>query len=478
MKTARIPLLLGLISLLAAGEAPVRIAVPGDGPVEVQADPPAEWSVPERKQVAWMVELPFGEDAGGPLVVDDQVVVCTHDEHVIGFSLADGTQRWRTEVSVFDLEQDAAAIQRGKALRDELLRLYAADPVYTGDKPAQPFWEPKGAIAKEFGVPGIARSKYCNHPWGGSPAVADATAIYVKFATGIVGAVDRQGKILWKRRFTAPKGASLVHTTTPHLLCGDRVVVAGTAGKPQDGRQMAISAYACTDGRELWRTEGIAGANHNDWVPMKEVVVAGTSLLVTASGAVLRLDDGSPICPGGPGGSIGNAFWGGRIAATGDSVWFGLGRTRLQLEGKDLTIMNHYGTYSLAGLKDEDTVSGSERLSLVGGRLFAIGARLVELDPEIGATRGAGKDAAKLAEKARFDQLFVGKPGKYPPLVEPAAAAGRLYLPAAEMMQVLDLASLQRVAANPCGGRLIGAPMPAGSTLVFRTIQHLVQVAR
>lgn len=458
---------------LNATEPQVRIAVPGDGPVEVQADPPVQWSVPEKSSLAWTAELPFGEDAGGPLVVDDQVIVCTHDEKVVSFNLSDGNERWRTEVSVFDLDKNEAGIKRGKELRDQILRIYAEDPTFTA-KPSQGFWEPNGAITKEFGVPPIARCRYMNHPWGGSPAVADGKAIYVKFATGIVGALDRQGKILWKQRFTERKGTRLIHTTAPHLLCGDRVVVAGTSTKVVEGRQMALTAYACTDGKQLWRTDAIAGANHNDWVPMRSVVVGGTPLLVTASGAVLRLDDGQVFCPGGVGGSIGNAFWGGRFTTAEDSVWFGPGRTRLMLEGKELRITNPFGTFALAELKAENTVSGSSRLSLIGNRMLAIEKIVEEWDLEKGATKPAGK----VETLARFEQLFDGKPSNHPPLIEPAAAAGRVYLPVGSTMKILDLKTFKLVAANPCGGHLVGAPMPSGTALILRTTKHLLKVGQ
>ena len=114
----------------------------------------------------------------------------------------------------------------------------------------------------------------------------------------------------------------------------------------------------------------------------------------------------------------------------------------------------------------------------MGERLFAIDSRLVELDPEKGVTPGEGRNAGKAPEIARFDNLFDSKPGSHPPLIEPAVAAGRFYLPVGSTIKVLDLKTLKLLVANPCGSQLVGAPMPSGNSIVLRTTKQILRIGQ
>lgn len=312
------------------------------------ARPPLAWDLRNGINQIWRKPLSFGFST--PLVVGDAVFTLEEPHTLICFAAADGAERWRRELDLLDLRDEALRAEgvplrtSAAAARAELARIGGDAKGERQQKLVAQGLSVEAAKAKLDGLNQVVNayqkflSDRCNEPklgWRGDigntypTPVSDGTHIWVKTLLGALACVDLAGNVRWMVDHASV--AKDVGSLSSPLLVDGKILVFGppkvvkseksTAKKgkddavdedvpppapsgPRSGSNQ-LCAFDSKTGAVVWTTR-LWSYSSAYWT---ESSVPGTPIplrlsngtdtmdvVVTASGAVVRVADGKQLC--------------------------------------------------------------------------------------------------------------------------------------------------------------------------------------
>lgn len=281
-------------SAAIAAEQAIGWRTDGTGSYTGLKKTPNEWDAAKRTNIRWATDLPARGNAT-PVVAGDKVFVCAENAELICLSLKDGSVLWTRshDPAPPDEAMQAkykAAEERNKALDaqvkpliDERTSLAKALREDRGNETLkQKIAEVNakidkiGANREPTGPPG---GKAPTHETNGfssaTPVVADGK-VFVTFGIGVAAAYDMEGKQLWKRTTELP--------TDQWGTCASPVIA--------DNKLIflvnKLYAVDLATGNDVWVNKEVPPR----WGTPIPTRLGDTTVLVTASGHVVRASDG------------------------------------------------------------------------------------------------------------------------------------------------------------------------------------------
>jgi outer membrane protein assembly factor BamB len=199
------------------------------------ATPATEWS--ETKNVRWSAQV--GSGYSSPILTEKLAIVASEPNRLSGVERNDGKVRWSIQISP-------------DSLTEAKNRKTAAD-----------YEPPKDGSGMMAATP-----------------ITDGKSIYVVVANGIVCAVGIDGKSKWTAFIDADQNTGYGRSSSPLLVAGKLIV-----------HMTNLYAFDPATGKQLWvNTE--ATSKYGTPTSLK---VAGTDLIVTPAGDVVRANDGKTL---------------------------------------------------------------------------------------------------------------------------------------------------------------------------------------
>ena len=199
------------------------------------ATPATEWS--ETKNVRWSARV--GSGYSSPILTEKLAIVASEPNRLSGIERNDGKVRWSVEI-------------QPDCLTEAKYRKIAAE-----------YEPPKDGSGMMAATP-----------------ITDGKSIYVVLANGIVCAVDLDGKSKWTAFIDADQNTGYGRSSSPLLVAGKLIV-----------HMTNLYAFDPTTGKQLWvNTEALS--KYGSPTSLK---VAGTDLIVTPAGDVVRAGDGKTV---------------------------------------------------------------------------------------------------------------------------------------------------------------------------------------
>lgn len=171
--------------------------------VWLTATPPPSFDGSSSQGIAWKVELP-NSCLRGAIEVSGRVYAVAEPDMLLCFDAKDGKELWRRNLDIVSTLKIGGLT--GTALREQMERIRTT-PVAQRKPEDSAFFKKAG---------------FSNHNADMSPAL-DGTRIFVKFATGVVGAFDSGGNELWK--------TPLPGCGSPNLLLATGLLLVPQRGK-------------------------------------------------------------------------------------------------------------------------------------------------------------------------------------------------------------------------------------------------------
>jgi outer membrane protein assembly factor BamB len=218
-------IVVGLSSLVSAGDWPRFRGPNGSGISLDTASTPTEWS--PDKNVRWKTPLP-GAGVSSPIVIGDRVFVTCYSGYGRDFG------------EIEDLKRHLVCVDRssGKVLWDKAVDAVLPEDSYSG-----------------MGIPA--------HGYASHTPVSDGKRVYAFFGKSGVLAFDLDGKQLWQKSVGTESDRRRWGSASSPILHEGKVIVAASA------ESEAMVALDSETGDEVWRQEAAGMAN-----------VWGTPLLV------------------------------------------------------------------------------------------------------------------------------------------------------------------------------------------------------
>jgi hypothetical protein len=418
--------------------------------------------VPDEDHVSWDVTAGFGVSA--PVAYGDLLVALVEPETVVALDRATGAERWRKELSVFDLIDgaDAAAGKKAMATTVDYWRRGIGQKSKRKDVdlgPAKAAWK----ILSHNNVPIISadRYKYFGYTWGDPDS--DGERIYVKFTSGSIAALKGDGSVAWRRRGyvgdKAPTGAA------PALLAGDRYIykdvptaseLPADIDKQEHHKYVILVALDAATGEPRWRSPPFVKADHGEWGGLALATVDGKPVVITTGGEAFAATDGKHL-----GSQLGHCGWGPGPSGGPDVVAFGNAVTPLSLvDGRIPAPKEPGGSKLTQGTVCKDRVYAWSR-----GQLWIKDLAGKEL------WRGSlqlGRQPVDKQDRKRH------------PFNGPGGIVGDYFIAAGdpETVAVVHLAGDRPrvVARNPMGGPIKAPPVGVGTRLFFRIGERIVAI--
>lgn len=312
-----IPLVLLTSIALHAAEGPIANGDPasrifsGNGVATWQATAAPAWRLPMRHPAR-----------ATPIIVGDAVYTLDEPGTLICVDAADGTERWRREVTAAALLADDEA----KELRTLLASVTAswARGEDEGSAPAE-VQKHREALWKDHGIAAIYQDRYRDYGYAGTDPLSDGEQIYVVNGTCVASAFDQSGKRRWMVRFTDRGKQKPTIRASQSVLIGDRLIIkVWPKGRTRNAAVSQLLALSTADGSELWRSAEFACADHGEWGGQAIATVGDRQLVVTPGGRVFDPADGRELING-----LGNCSYGMSPATAGDVVVFSKSCVRL-----------------------------------------------------------------------------------------------------------------------------------------------------
>lgn len=261
-----------------------------------KANPVLEWSPTEN--VVWKTPLPeWGNSM--PVLVSGKLFVNVEPDTLVCVSAAKGEILWKQPVKMEDtltaeqrkkMEENRGEIEKLNAEMEDLNRQglemgrtirRAADSERAAlEQQRSELTERSDAIAKKLaGMGGVTEPP--THQANGytSPTpVSDGKGAFVVYGTGVVAALDLEGKRLWTKLHEQP-AHQWGHSTSPLLVDGKLIVHLKT-----------MMALKPDSGDIVWKTE-----IPESWGTPAVGDVGGVKILVTARGDIVRASDGKKL---------------------------------------------------------------------------------------------------------------------------------------------------------------------------------------
>lgn len=199
------------------------------------ATPPTEWSA--TRNIRWSTAI--GSGYASPILAGDFLIVASEPNFLTSLDRATGTVKWRIAIKPEDIA-------------DEAQRTAAAA-----------YQPPKDGSGMAAATP-----------------VTDGTSIFAVFANGVVSSITLDGKRNWTVGVDAEQGTAYGRSASPLLVDGKLIIHLGHlyALDPATGRQL----WANNDAKPLYGSPAIMS-------------VAGTNVLITPNGDVVRVADGTGV---------------------------------------------------------------------------------------------------------------------------------------------------------------------------------------
>jgi len=469
--------------------------------------PPVGWSEAEGAGIRWRVELPT-RSSSAPIHLQGCIVTLGEPDRVFCFDAEDGSLLWETRLSALEIPRHHHEASR--ALLDEAWFLLKGKDLFSR--------EGRGCGAVGVGeskrlTP--AESQRCKDLWreieqtwqiaapgqhdtGWTCAtpITDGERIFVKHLTGVIGALDADGEMLWLSRYFPP-GQSHLHKSYEKQV-NSPVIAAGlviTCYTPEiEGHHgnsfESLVAFDPRSGAEVWRSdEPVRTAG---WLCSSPVCmrVDDTDLVITGGGGVFRASDGALLAKG-----IGWCGSASSPTVAGDTAYFidceshsnGKGEelrnrsgarltaARLALDGGRLQVDQLFST----------ELDGERHMPsplVVGGKVFIIknSDLAYVLDAETGAMLQESFGGRKKIKAARLRIKHAASKGTKWNYPSPVAAAGHVYWPRTSGLCLVTKpdAALTPVTTNQLDDRTLGSPLVVGNHVYIRGDRHLYCLGR
>jgi len=304
---------------------------------------------------------------------------------------------------------------------------------------------------------------------GSNPSpVTDGERLVVYYKSGMVGCLDLNGKVLWKKNLQDKYGDDTLwwDLGTSPVLAGDRVIIAVI----HEGDSY-LAALDLSNGEELWKTErDYENARESDqaYTTPHVVQVDGKDVVVTWGADHLTGHDvatGELVWESGGFNPENEGMW--RViasAAIGDGIAvvpYGRGEflAGVRLGGKgDVTKSNR--------LWDKQKIGADVPTAVVrDGKAYLLtdGGRIVCLEMQSG-------DEVWSADLPRNRNKFYASPVLAGDKLYAAREDGTIFVG-----RVSD-EGFEQLAENPMGEQIIASPVPIGGGLLVRGSEHLYRV--
>jgi outer membrane protein assembly factor BamB len=278
--------------------------------------PPTRWDPRSGENILWKTCLPEARWGNAqPIAVGPRVFVQYEATNLVCLDDATGEIRWRKDLTkLYALDgperEETLRLAEEKRrldavwlpLRAELGRLERAlertpdDPglerrIDELEKEIAGPRERSGEIHRRLlpltGLKGVPWKTLMGYAF--ATPVTDGAAVYVKYATGAVAAVELDGAVRWMRAFPYDGGHSSV--ASPRLVAG-RLVFTRPGPRVEKKETTLLTALDPADGRTLWETPPLRKSQGGGTTSPIPVTLGSTDVIVTGGGAVVRAADG------------------------------------------------------------------------------------------------------------------------------------------------------------------------------------------
>lgn len=282
-----------IIALTASANPPVGWRTDGTG-LYPAAKPPTQWST--TANVVWKTPMPKFSNAT-PIIVGDKLFTCSEPSDLVCVQLSDGRILWSKSSNRSEAltpEDIAKEKQVTEAAKPVLAELKPLEQEYNKvrraqrkDRTNQELKDKLKTLGSDIGkLKRQLRDYYAAQParthgtngYTSATPTSDGKYVYVVFGSGVAAAYDLDGNRQWLRMLEAPRNNSnWGHCTSP-LLAGDKLIV----------HINEMQALDPKTGDTVWRARG----TKRRWGSPILTSIAGTDVIVTADGALVRADDG------------------------------------------------------------------------------------------------------------------------------------------------------------------------------------------
>jgi len=299
---------------LAAADAPVGWRMDGSGRYP-HADPPTEWAA--DKNVVWKTPMPSWSNST-PVLAGGRLFVGAEPTWLLCVDAADGTILWQKDHSYEQVltPEEAAQAKADAAKAEEILaqsrplhnemgkcnrELRDLNNKKKDEKDPQALKALEDQIAKlqgrvaelkaEIGRLDRELAKYSRYRmppthdangYSSCTPASDGRSVFALFGNGVAACYDLAGERRWIRLVEKPR-QGYGHSASPVLVAGKLVLHI----------ENTVYGLDPADGKELWK----AGAPHA-WGTCIAAKAAAADVVVTASGTVLRVEDGQVLAQG------------------------------------------------------------------------------------------------------------------------------------------------------------------------------------
>ena len=265
----------------SAGEPIPSMGWRGDGSGRFAARPPQTWS--KTASVAWKTELP-GRGYSSPVFHNGRLFITAEPTLILCVDAATGEILWRQSAdyeTALGPEKAAEIKATQTRLEDEkrtLQKRYEA--ARKSDPAAAETEELKQQVAAADEKKDAYERQFPNEKRGGAGNAAGTPIcagkrLFVAFGSGVVAALELDGKLLWSRHVEGPRDG-FGHSASPVLADGKVIV-----------HYQNLVALAAEDGKEVWRQPLSAKFGTS-----AVVTIDGEPVLISPAGAIVRAADG------------------------------------------------------------------------------------------------------------------------------------------------------------------------------------------
>lgn len=291
----------GLTAILAASATSARATdtaigwrTNGTGSYANAAKAPAEWDGGKRMNIRWATPLPDRGNAT-PVVAGDKVFVCAEPAKLICLSLKDGNILWERSHQIGSPDEANAAKYKAAEERNKALDAKVKPLIEERTATAKALREDRGneALKKKIAdlnaqIDAVGAQREPTGPPGGKPMTHDTNGyssatpvvadgkVFVTFGIGIAAAYDMDGKLLWQRQTELPHDQW--GTCASPVVADDKLIFSVNK----------LFAVDPATGKDVWVSSEVPPR----WGTPIPTRLGDTTVLVTASGHVVRASDG------------------------------------------------------------------------------------------------------------------------------------------------------------------------------------------
>ncbi|MBM4148192.1 MAG: hypothetical protein FJ224_04030 [Lentisphaerae bacterium] len=252
------------------------------------ASPPAVFDEEAGVNILWVAGMP-AESSASPVVADGRVFTLAEPDTLLCLDAGSGAILWARKVDVFSAMRRPERRAEFESHHSRFHEWYFA----RRGTPIRDEW--KRHIAPRLNALGVPEPRWYEAGYTSSTPVTDGRRVWVRIGTGVAACFDLEGNLLWSALYPAGRGHDLELTYASPLLRDGKLVFTWAPETWQtDGTAWEYQGLIALDaetGKRLWKSRVFRAPG---WGCGSPVIAraSDTDLVVSAGGAVARLDNG------------------------------------------------------------------------------------------------------------------------------------------------------------------------------------------